>query len=402
MTIDFAHNARPTVGVEMELHLVDADSGDLVSIANEVLDELGAGHPDGEHPKAKHELFQSTVEVITGVCDTPAQLRDDLQSHHRRGARPTRPAQRDADELRDAPVCARVQPTDQPRSALPRTRRDDAVAGSTAPHLRHAHPRRRARRAAGHPGDQRTDAPPSDLPGAVDLEPLLRRGGFGHVVGPLPRVRVAPDRRPAAATGRVDRLRGVHEDPDRHRLHQHRPRGLVGHPPASRLRHGRTADVRRDADRPRVGGRGRTRPDPRRLVPRSHRRGPAPPSTDAVVGQAEPMARSAGTASTPNSSSSRTAPTRRRATPRARRHTKSAAGWSSERRCANSWANSSICCGRPPSGSAPPSSLDDVLAMAERGSGTDRQRAVVEAGGTLRDVVDHLVDEFASDTPTNR
>ena len=80
MTIDFAHNARPTVGVEMELHLVDADTGDLVSISNEVLAQLGAGHPGGEHPKAKHELFQSTVEVITGVCDTPAQLRDDLQT----------------------------------------------------------------------------------------------------------------------------------------------------------------------------------------------------------------------------------------------------------------------------------------------------------------------------------
>ncbi len=47
-------------------------------------------------------------------------------------------------------------------------------------------------------------------------------------------------------------------------------------------------------------------------------------------------------------------------------------------------------------------SLDDVLAMAEHGSGTDRQRAVVAAGGTLRDVVNHLVDEFASDTPSIR
>ena len=80
MSIDFAHNARPTVGVEMELHLVDADSGDLVSIANEVPDELGAGHPHGEHPKAKHELFQSMLEVIASVCDTPYPLRDDLQT----------------------------------------------------------------------------------------------------------------------------------------------------------------------------------------------------------------------------------------------------------------------------------------------------------------------------------
>lgn len=78
MTIDFVYNARPTVGVEMELHLVDADTGDLVSIANEVLDEVGAGYPGGQHPRAKHELFQSTVEVITDVCDGPEDLRADL------------------------------------------------------------------------------------------------------------------------------------------------------------------------------------------------------------------------------------------------------------------------------------------------------------------------------------
>ena len=80
MAIDFAHNPRPTLGIEMELHLVDADTGDLVSIANEVLDALGAGHPGGEHPKAKHELFQSTIEIITGVCDGPEQARHDLQA----------------------------------------------------------------------------------------------------------------------------------------------------------------------------------------------------------------------------------------------------------------------------------------------------------------------------------
>jgi carboxylate-amine ligase len=80
MTIDFVHNARPTIGVEMELHLVDAETGDLVSIANEVLEELGEGHPGGEHPKAKHELFQSTIEVITGVCDGPEAIRADLEA----------------------------------------------------------------------------------------------------------------------------------------------------------------------------------------------------------------------------------------------------------------------------------------------------------------------------------
>jgi glutamate---cysteine ligase / carboxylate-amine ligase len=78
MTINFAHNERPTIGVEMEIHLVDAASGDLVSAANEILAEMGEGHPHGEHPKAKHELFQSTVEIITGVCETPEEARADL------------------------------------------------------------------------------------------------------------------------------------------------------------------------------------------------------------------------------------------------------------------------------------------------------------------------------------
>ncbi len=79
MTIRFTPNARPTIGVEMELHLVDALTGELSSASNDILAEMGAGHPGGQHPKAKHELFQSTIEIITGVCDNPAQAGDDLR-----------------------------------------------------------------------------------------------------------------------------------------------------------------------------------------------------------------------------------------------------------------------------------------------------------------------------------
>jgi glutamate---cysteine ligase / carboxylate-amine ligase len=80
VTINFTSNARPTIGVEMELHLIDAVTGDLVSASTEILAEMGAGHPGGEHPKAKHELFQSTIEIITGVCESPAQAADDLRA----------------------------------------------------------------------------------------------------------------------------------------------------------------------------------------------------------------------------------------------------------------------------------------------------------------------------------
>ncbi len=80
MSIQFTSNARPTIGVEMELHLVDAVTGELASASNEILAEMGVGHPGGEHPKAKHELFQSTIEIITGICDNPAQAGDDLRA----------------------------------------------------------------------------------------------------------------------------------------------------------------------------------------------------------------------------------------------------------------------------------------------------------------------------------
>ena len=80
MTINFTHNERPTIGVEMELHLIDADTGELASAAGDILAEMGASHPDGEHPKAKHELFQSTVEIITGVCESPTEAADDLRA----------------------------------------------------------------------------------------------------------------------------------------------------------------------------------------------------------------------------------------------------------------------------------------------------------------------------------
>jgi carboxylate-amine ligase len=78
MHIDFTRNTEPSLGVELELHVVDPTTGNLVNAANEILDEIGAPHPDGGHPKAKHELFQSTIEIITGVCHTPAEAKADL------------------------------------------------------------------------------------------------------------------------------------------------------------------------------------------------------------------------------------------------------------------------------------------------------------------------------------
>jgi carboxylate-amine ligase len=63
----------------VELEIVDRESRELRSGASEILPILGDGHPDGEHPKAKHELLESTIEIITGICTTVAEARADLE-----------------------------------------------------------------------------------------------------------------------------------------------------------------------------------------------------------------------------------------------------------------------------------------------------------------------------------
>ena len=78
--MDIVFNASDccSLGVEVELEIVDRSTRELVSAATPILRELGAAHPDGSHPKVKHELFECTAEVITGICTTVAEARDDL------------------------------------------------------------------------------------------------------------------------------------------------------------------------------------------------------------------------------------------------------------------------------------------------------------------------------------
>lgn len=77
MKIDFTPSRRSTVGAEWELALVDRRTGELSSVAEQVLDAV---RPDGEeeHPKIKQELLLNTIEVISGICDTIAEVKADL------------------------------------------------------------------------------------------------------------------------------------------------------------------------------------------------------------------------------------------------------------------------------------------------------------------------------------
>jgi glutamate---cysteine ligase / carboxylate-amine ligase len=77
--VDFHASERSSLGVEVELQLVDVETGELVGAAPGVLAELSARHGLEEHPRIKAELYQCTLEVITGICDTVAEARSDLE-----------------------------------------------------------------------------------------------------------------------------------------------------------------------------------------------------------------------------------------------------------------------------------------------------------------------------------
>ncbi|HLT84172.1 MAG TPA: glutamate--cysteine ligase, partial [Phototrophicaceae bacterium] len=78
MEIAFAPSARSTIGIEWELALVDADSGDLRQVAQTVLERVRPTGADA-HPNVHPELLLNTIEVVSGVATTVAQAGSDLE-----------------------------------------------------------------------------------------------------------------------------------------------------------------------------------------------------------------------------------------------------------------------------------------------------------------------------------
>lgn len=83
MGFEFVASPRHTLGVEIEMSIVDRDDGHLVCAASEIIEAMvGMGEDGvrGEHPKVKNELFESTIELITGICETAADAHADLSA----------------------------------------------------------------------------------------------------------------------------------------------------------------------------------------------------------------------------------------------------------------------------------------------------------------------------------
>ncbi|WP_166825931.1 carboxylate-amine ligase [Thalassoroseus pseudoceratinae] len=70
----FTHNDRPSIGVEIELQLVDETSYALRPAIEAVLGRL----PKELHQTVKPELMQSYLEINTGVCNTVRDVGRDL------------------------------------------------------------------------------------------------------------------------------------------------------------------------------------------------------------------------------------------------------------------------------------------------------------------------------------
>ncbi|MDD4866533.1 MAG: glutamate--cysteine ligase [Mycobacterium sp.] len=71
--IDFVPSPRPTIGVEWEFALVDAETRDLSNEAAVVIAEIG------ENPRVHQELLRNTVEVVSGVCACTGEAMEDLR-----------------------------------------------------------------------------------------------------------------------------------------------------------------------------------------------------------------------------------------------------------------------------------------------------------------------------------
>jgi len=78
--IEFRANNYPTLGVELELGLIDSKTMHLSSAVQKVLDQL----PEDMQGQYKPELMQCCLEINTGICHTVGEAEEDLTAKIKR------------------------------------------------------------------------------------------------------------------------------------------------------------------------------------------------------------------------------------------------------------------------------------------------------------------------------
>lgn len=78
MRLEFAKSAQSSIGIEWELGLVDAATGELRNVSDDILAQLKL--PSDEPYQIVGEFMLNTLELVTGVCNTVDEGLDQLAS----------------------------------------------------------------------------------------------------------------------------------------------------------------------------------------------------------------------------------------------------------------------------------------------------------------------------------
>ena len=70
--ITFNGNSNPSVGIEIELQILDKTTNRLVSFADQIVSAIG-------NPQIKRELFQSTLEIVSSPSTDLNEIEDELK-----------------------------------------------------------------------------------------------------------------------------------------------------------------------------------------------------------------------------------------------------------------------------------------------------------------------------------
>ena len=73
--INFNSSPNPTIGVEIEFQLIDENTLDLKNIAPKVLADIDKKFSNN----IKCELFESMIEINTGICSTVEESEKDVK-----------------------------------------------------------------------------------------------------------------------------------------------------------------------------------------------------------------------------------------------------------------------------------------------------------------------------------
>jgi carboxylate-amine ligase len=73
--LKFNKSPAPTIGVELELQILDTETLELKSLGHEILNMV----PDSKKERIKPEFIQSMLEINTGICSSVAEVEKDLK-----------------------------------------------------------------------------------------------------------------------------------------------------------------------------------------------------------------------------------------------------------------------------------------------------------------------------------